>query len=65
MDAQSQKKVINAGFLIFCCDDQPKPRIKIKDSNNYEWRTYERFDTKAARDRRFNELLKEPEHIMD
>jgi hypothetical protein len=65
MDVTSQLKVINAGFTIIRCDDQPKPRIKVKGEGGHEWRTLENFDTKASRDRRFNELLNEPTFIMD
>ena len=73
MDAASQKKVIDAGFIILRCDNQPSPRIKVKDGNNvnhthscYEWRTLEKdFKSKAARDRRFKELLKQSLIIED
>ena len=65
MDFQSQIKVINAGFIIIRCDDSPNPRIKVKGDAVCEWRTLEKFDSKAARDRRFKELLKEPSYISD
>lgn len=58
MDQKSQLKVIKAGFKIIRKDDQPVPRIKIKDNRSREWRTYAKdFKSKAERDRRFNELL--------
>ena len=57
MDSQSQQKVIAAGFTIFRCDDQPTPRIKYKGTESIEWRTYEKFDTKASRDRAFKKLM--------
>jgi hypothetical protein len=58
MDQKSQLKVIKAGFRILRIDDQPSPRIKIKDKTSMEWHTLEDcFKSKAARDRRFNELL--------
>lgn len=58
MDQQSAKKVIDAGFQIIRRDDSPTPRIKIKIAPSYEWRTFEKdFASKAARDRRFKELL--------
>ena len=56
MDQQSHIKVIKAGFGIIRKDDHPVPRIKIKDESS-EWRTLEDFKTKAARNRRFNELM--------
>jgi len=57
MDQNSQLKVIAAGFMLIRKDDQPNIRIKIKDCHSQEWRTKEKFETKASRDRRFNELL--------
>ena len=57
MNQQSQIKVINAGFTILRTDDHPTPRIKHKGKGGHEWSTFEKFNTKAARDRRMNELL--------
>jgi len=57
MDAKSQLKVIEAGFLILRPDDQPSPRIKYKSNERHEWATMEKFESKAARDRRLKELL--------
>jgi hypothetical protein len=65
MDATSQQKVIAAGFTIIRSDDQPNPRIKVKDEHHREWATLEKFETKAARDRRMEELLKSPHVITD
>jgi hypothetical protein len=73
MDVASQKKVIDAGFIILRCDDHPSLRIKVKDGNDanhtgscYEWRTFEKdFATKAARNRRFKELLEQSKIIED
>lgn len=65
MDTNSQMKVMAAGFRIIRTDDQPNPRIKVKENGNYEWRTLEKFETKAARDRRFKELLKDEKVIND
>jgi len=65
MDTNSQMKVMAAGFRIIRTDDQPSPRIKVKENGNYEWRTLEKFETKAARDRRFIELLKDGKIIQD
>ncbi|OFX62681.1 MAG: hypothetical protein A2066_18785 [Bacteroidetes bacterium GWB2_41_8] len=58
MDQSSHLKVIAAGFTIIRTDDQPSPRIKVKDSSRHEWSTLRKFETKAARDREYKELLK-------
>jgi hypothetical protein len=65
MDATSQQKVIAAGFTIIRADDQPNIRVKVKDCRHKEWATLDKFDTKAARDRYMNELLKLPKIITD
>ena len=57
MDAKSQLKVIDAGFIIIRADDQPNIRIKCKDKKSTEWHTLERFNTKSARDKRMVQLL--------
>ena len=58
MDKKSQLKVIKAGFKIIRKDDTPSPRIKMIGKGTYDWVTYEKdFPSKAARDRRFEELL--------
>lgn len=57
MDQNSQMKVAKAGFTIFRKDDQPSARIKFKDKEQHEWKTYSKYETKAARDRAFNELM--------
>jgi len=57
MDGDSQSKVLQAGFIIIRKDDQPNIRIKQLKSNS-SWITLEKFDTKAARDRRYKELMK-------
>lgn len=46
-------------------DDQPQPRIKYKQFGFPEWRTFEKFTTKAARDRRFKDLLHDSSIIED
>lgn len=53
------EKIQKAGFKIIRADDAPSPRIKEWKSDS-AWITLEKFDTKAARDRRFAELLQEP-----
>lgn len=58
MNLRDQEKVINAGFIIVRSDDQPSPRIKIKDGKSSEWRTLDKpFPTKATRDRELKRLL--------
>jgi len=65
MDKYSTQKVIKSGFKIIRTDDSPNIRIKIRDSVNKDWRTLEKFETKAARNRRFNELLTHDDIISD
>lgn len=68
MDTTSQTKVIAAGFRVIRKDDYPQPRIKIKAKGkglNIDWQTLEKFETKAARDRAFNAMLKDPMTISD
>ena len=49
MNLRDQEKVIKAGFIIVRSDDQPSPRIKVKDGKSSEWRTLNKpFPTKAA-----------------
>lgn len=57
MDAKSQIKVCKAGFNIIRKDDHPQPRIKYKNDVQHEWKTMLKFDTKAARDRKFEVLM--------
>lgn len=55
-----------AGFKIIRKDDYPQPRIKIKtNEQGSDWRTLEKFETKAARDRAFEERLKDLMTISD
>lgn len=65
MDLNSQNKVLKAGFMLIRKDDQPQPRIKHKQFGFSEWRTFEKFDTKAARDCRFKDLLHNSTIIED
>nr|WP_320037163.1 hypothetical protein [uncultured Bacteroides sp.] len=65
MDQVSQQKIIKAGFTIIRTDDTPSFRIKHKTKDVLSWVTLEKFTTKAARDRKFNELLIEPMIIAD
>ncbi|MBP9998657.1 MAG: hypothetical protein KBS67_05375 [Bacteroidales bacterium] len=66
MDISSTRKVIAAGFRIIRCDDYPSIRIKERTGQNAAWVTLESgFQSKAARDRRFKELLKDQRIIED
>ena len=59
MNLDSQNKVLKAGFMIIRKDDYPQPKIKYKQFGFPEWRT------KAARDRRYKELLHDSSIIED
>jgi hypothetical protein len=65
MNTTDQQKLIRAGYILIRPDDQPNPRIKIKDSQSFEWRTLEKFDSKAARDRKLKWLLTAEKTIQD
>lgn len=66
MEQSSWKKVLAAGFRIIRCDDSPSVRIKERSGSNGAWKTLESdFSSKAARDRRFKELMKDPMTISD
>mgnify|MGYP001255356691 CR=1 FL=1 len=66
MNQTDQKKVLDAGFTIFRRQNEPKPIIKwLTLEHPYAWRKYEAFETKAARDRKMAELLKDKKHIED
>lgn len=56
---------MRAGFTIIRKDNQPQPRIKYKQFGFPEWRTLEKFSTKAERDRRFKEQTKDITIIKD
>lgn len=65
MDQRSQVKVTAKGFSIVRKEDWPSPRIKWKGGRSKEWRTLEKYATKAERDRAFEELMKDPMTISD
>jgi hypothetical protein len=65
MTMSDQLKVIKAGFVLIRADEYPTIRIKIKDGKSMEWRTLEKFETKAARDRKMRDLLKSDMIITD
>ena len=60
----NNEKINAAGFRIVRADDYPVPRIKEWKSDS-SWITLEKFDTKAARDRRILELTADPKIITD
>jgi hypothetical protein len=64
MDAKSQLKLIKAGYTIIRPEDQPSPRIKYKSNEQHEWATLEKFESKAARDRRFVQLFDSSQFII-
>lgn len=57
------EKLKAAGFRIIRPDNYPSPRIKEWDKDR-SWKTIEKFDTKAARDRRIDELLQNDKIVM-
>ena len=68
MDANSRHKLLDAGWRILRLDDTPNIRIKVfsrGEALNADWRTLEVFTSKAARDRRFKELMLDPKTIND
>ncbi len=65
MDRKSQDKVLKAGFTIIRKDDYPSPRIKVRYTADTDYRTYEKYETKAERDRSFARLLKDEKVISD
>lgn len=65
MNLKDQNKLIKAGFMLVRPDDQPSPRIKIKDGKSTEWRTLSNFPSKAARDKKLKELLEIDKVIQD
>jgi predicted Rdx family selenoprotein len=70
MNATDQQKLVKAGFTIIRTELAPgsgdNHRIKTKGSGSHEWKTLEKgFPTKAALERRVNELLKDPIIVQD
>ena len=57
---------MQAGFKIIRAADHPSPMIKVLVNPAGSWKILEKdFKTKAARDRRFKELMKEENIIND
>lgn len=65
MDRKSQDKVLKAGFIIIHKDDHPSPRIKARHVEGTDYRTFEKYATKAERDRAFARLLTDEKVISD
>lgn len=66
MDGDSRIKVMKAGFKIIRADDYPSPRIKVLVNSCGDYKILETgFKSKAARDRRFKELMKEKDILTD
>lgn len=74
MTQNDRIKLLNAGYRIIRADDTTSIRIKIltgyrPDGVHYvsagDWCTFEKFDTKAERDRRMKELLEDMYTITD
>ncbi len=65
MESTSMEKLMAAGYTFIRTDDQPNIRIKYKKQGSGDWKTLEKFDTKAARERRIKELLNDDKIIME
>ncbi|MCX4295038.1 MAG: hypothetical protein OSJ56_13390 [Prevotella sp.] len=65
MDRKSQDKVLKARFIIIRKDDYPTPRIKARYVAGTDYRTFEKYNTKAERDRAFARLLIDDKVISD
>lgn len=66
MDITSSQKVLAAGFRVIRRADYPSIRIVERSGSNGGWKSLEdNFPSKAARDRRCKELLKDPMTIED
>ena len=76
MEKSSVEKLLKAGYIFLRKDygyasatlsdrgnEKSTPKIKYSDSFGV-WRTFQKFATKAARDRRLQELLQEDKYIM-
>ncbi len=60
--SDTNEKIAAAGFTIVREDDYPVPRIK-QWTGDSAWKTLEEFGTKAARDRRLQELLQDQKTV--
>ena len=64
MESTSMYKLMAAGYMFIRPDDYPNARIKFRKQGSGEWKTLEKFETKAARDRRVKDLLQDDYIIM-
>jgi hypothetical protein len=64
MEAKSMKKLMKAGYMFIRPDDSPNIRLKYRKEGSGDWKTLEKFETKAVRDRRYVELLDSEEFII-
>lgn len=65
---KNSHKLYAAGFTCLRRDDNPSPRIKVWVLSGLDgsWKTYEGgFASKAARDRRMEELKQDPKILVD
>jgi hypothetical protein len=65
MESTSMNKLMVAGYMFIRPDDHPNIRIKFRKQDSGDWKTLEKFETKAARDRRIKELLEDDKIIME
>lgn len=66
MTLDGQTKVIRTGFRILRKKDYPEVSIWYKDGSVRDWsKLKEVFPSKAARDRRFKEMLENPMILED
>jgi len=65
MESTSMNKLMTAGYMFIRSDDHPNIRIKFRKQGSGDWKTFQKFETKAARDRQIKELLNNDKIIMD
>ena len=75
MNQRDHIKLLNDGYTIIRRDvNEPQPRVKIAIRDkpdgktcvaSYVWKTYKKFETKAARDRFAQEVLQDDKCIED
>ena len=65
MNARDQRKLCKAGWIIYRKEDSSKPIIKFKSKNNQDWKKFEEYPSKAARDRSLAMLLEANNAVED
>ena len=69
MDRASKEKLLKAGYVFLRTEDVCKPdgkKARIRYSKEHGvWKVLGEFDTKAARNREVQELLKKPDFLLD